>query len=49
MNELTERYITRLKWLHEKHRLNWDYRDFLDHLALMRESLPNVSSAANDR
>ncbi len=48
VNDLTECYITRLKWLHEKHRLNWDYRDFLAHLARLKESLP-VVSRANDR
>ena len=47
--ELTERYVTRLKWLHEKHGLPWDYRDFLDHLARVAASLPNVASPANDR
>jgi Fe-S-cluster containining protein len=49
VQELTERYVTRLKWLHEKHRMAWDYRDFLDHLARIRGGLPSVSSAANDR
>jgi Fe-S-cluster containining protein len=32
VQDLTERYVTRLKWLHRKHRLEWDYRDFLAHL-----------------
>lgn len=48
VRDLTERYVTRLKWLHEKHRLAWDYRDFLDHLARIRGHA-SVSSAANDR
>jgi len=43
--ELTERYVTRLKWLHEKHRLAWDYRDFLEHLAAIR----GAAAPANDR
>jgi Fe-S-cluster containining protein len=49
VRELTERYVTRLKWLHGKHRLAWDYRDFLAHLARMRRALPGVANAANDR
>jgi len=45
--ELTERYVTRLKWLHEKHRLAWDYRDFRDHLATIRgTSRPPDAAAA---
>jgi Fe-S-cluster containining protein len=48
VQDLTERYVTRLKWLHEKHRLEWDYRDFLAHLARIRQSLPDVARA-NDR
>jgi Fe-S-cluster containining protein len=47
VNALTERYVTRLKWLHEKHRLNWDYRDFLAHLARLKESVP--VNTGNDR
>lgn len=49
VHELTERYVTRLKWLHEKHGLAWDYRDFLDHLGRIRTALPSVASRANDR
>jgi Fe-S-cluster containining protein len=49
VNELTERYVTRLKWLHEKHALAWDYRDLRDHLERLASSLPTVASAANDR
>ena len=49
VNDLTERYTTRLKWLHEKHGLPWDYRDFRDHLARITTSLSNVSSPGNDR
>lgn len=49
VHELTERYVTRLKWLHEKHGLPWDYRDFLSHLARIAASLPNVATPANDR
>jgi Fe-S-cluster containining protein len=49
VQDLTERYVTRLKWLHEKHRLAWDYRDFLGHLARIRRAMPGVSSPANDR
>lgn len=36
-NEVTERAISRLKALHRKHRLAWDYRDFLAHLARLVE------------
>lgn len=49
IQDLTERYITRLKWLHQMHGLAWDYRDFVDHLARISASLPNVASPANDR
>jgi Fe-S-cluster containining protein len=49
VNELTERYVTRLKWLHEKHGLAWDYRDHLAHLERIAASVPNVARAANDR
>jgi Fe-S-cluster containining protein len=31
--ELSERYITRLKWLHDKHGRPWEYRDWIAHLA----------------
>lgn len=31
--ELTERYVTRLKWLHDKHGRRWEYRDWIAHLA----------------
>jgi Fe-S-cluster containining protein len=52
--ELTERYVARLKWLHEKHRLAWDYRDLLDHLATIRgksrgSERPIDVPAGNDR
>ena len=43
VHELTERYITRLKWLHEKHRLAWDYRDLRDHLAGIRAKIPDAT------
>jgi len=33
VNDLGERFVTRLKWLHEKHRVPWDYRDWISHLA----------------
>ena len=36
VQDLMERYVTRLKWLHEKHGLEWDYRDFLEHLRVQR-------------
>jgi Fe-S-cluster containining protein len=49
VHELTERYVTRLKWLHAKHGLAWDYRDFLDHLERIRAALPIVAGDANDR
>jgi Fe-S-cluster containining protein len=49
VQDLTERYITRLKWLHEKHGLAWDYRDFLAHCAAIRAALPSVATPANDR
>jgi Fe-S-cluster containining protein len=48
VNELTERYVTRLKWLHEKHRLSWDYRDFVEHLGRIRETTASLP-ASNDR
>jgi hypothetical protein len=46
VHTLTERYVTRLKWLHEKHGLAWDYRDFLDHVARIRAALPGVAPGA---
>jgi Fe-S-cluster containining protein len=36
VHEVTERAITRLKWLHERHRIPWDYRDWIAHLATIR-------------
>lgn len=45
VQDLTERYVTRLKWLHRKHRIAWDYRDFLAHLA----RIGSAAGAANDR
>ena len=41
-NEITERYTQALKSLHERHRVPWDYRDFLAHLAeIRREAIVN--------
>jgi len=37
VQDLTERSITRLKGLHDKHRIPWDYRDWIAHLAALRE------------
>ncbi len=34
--DVTERYITALKSLHERHRVPWDYRDWIDHLRSLR-------------
>jgi Fe-S-cluster containining protein len=36
VSELTERAVTRLKWLHERHHVPWDYRDWIDLLAELR-------------
>ena len=36
VHELTERYLTRLKWLHERHGLPWDYRELVAHLVDLR-------------
>lgn len=36
IQDVTERAITRLKWLHERHRIPWDYRDWIAHLAALR-------------
>lgn len=49
VQDLTERYITRLKWLHEKHGLAWDYRDFLEHAERIRAALPASVAPGNDR
>jgi Fe-S-cluster containining protein len=49
VQELTERYTTRLKWLHERHRLAWDYADLRDHLGRLRASIPGVLTGENDR
>lgn len=49
VQDLTERFVTRLKWLHAKHGLAWDYRDFLAHLARIRSAGSGVASGANDR
>lgn len=38
VQDLTERTITRLRWLHEKHGLPWDYADWIVHLAALRGS-----------
>ncbi|MCG3135886.1 MAG: hypothetical protein HMLKMBBP_03662 [Planctomycetes bacterium] len=33
VNDLGERTVTRLRWLHERHGLPWDYREWTSHLA----------------
>ena len=35
--DLAERYITRLKWLHDKHDRPWEYRDWITHMAEQKE------------
>lgn len=47
VHELMERYVTRLKWLHERHGIPWDYRDLLAHLADV--SGQRTMSPDNDR
>lgn len=37
-NEITERYTSALKSLHARHRVPWDYRDWIAHLADLRNS-----------
>jgi hypothetical protein len=52
LGEVAERAVTRLRWLHERHGLAWDYRDWIDHLARLREETPPSPSApapVNDR
>jgi Fe-S-cluster containining protein len=36
LQQVMERYLTQLKWLHERHELPWDYRDWIDHLACIQ-------------
>ena len=38
-NAITERYTTALKALHERHRVPWDYRDFLAHLGDIQQTV----------
>ena len=41
VHDLTERYVTSLKGLHERHRIPWDYREWTAHLArILGESRP---------
>lgn len=35
--ELGERTVTRLRWIHERHGIAWDYRDWIDHLTRLRD------------
>lgn len=37
LEDVAERSITRLKWLHDAHDVAWDYRDFLAHLAELQQ------------
>ncbi|MCE9637092.1 MAG: YkgJ family cysteine cluster protein [Planctomycetes bacterium] len=37
VQDVTERAITRLKWLHDRRKIPWDYRDWIVHLAEIRE------------
>lgn len=46
MKDLTERTVTRLKWLHERHRFPWDYREWTALLAEIREGGAAVGDAA---
>ena len=44
MPDVTERSITRLKWLHQKHGLTWDYRDWIEHLATIQRERTEPAS-----
>lgn len=45
VHDVTERAITRLKWLHDRRKIPWDYRDWIAHLTEIREA----SRAAHPR
>jgi Fe-S-cluster containining protein len=42
VQDMTERAVTRLKWLHERHRIPWDYREWVGLLAEIREGRSGV-------
>lgn len=37
LQDVMERYTTRLKWIHERACLSWDYRDWVAHLCALKE------------
>ncbi len=44
-HDVTERYVARLKDLHDRHRVAWDYRDLLVHLASLRGRQGSVNDS----
>ena len=49
LRDLAERTITRLRWIHERHRIPWDYRDWIDHLARLRDEHNGSVAGGNER
>lgn len=48
VRDLTERAVTRLRWLHERRRIPWDYRDWIAHLAAIRQERVKPASRGGD-
>lgn len=49
VNELGERTVTRLRWLHDRLGIPWDYREWTSHLADLVPPVPPVTGIADTR